>query len=71
MMGMDAMAAWDELNARQREYLKAIYRTDQEAEEYQRSQWNRGGRPRPADQWRWMLYATTNVGDTDLKGRIR
>ena len=49
---------WEELNQRQQEYMKAIYEVDQEQEEHERGAWNRGGRPRPAREWRWMEYGT-------------
>jgi hypothetical protein len=61
---------WAELNQRQQEYLKAIYEVDQEQEEYERGAWNRGGRPRPAREWRWMEYGTFYSIPSPLKMKI-
>jgi hypothetical protein len=47
------------LNERQLTYLKAIYRLDQERERYERGVWNRGQRSRPAKEWRWIAYTTS------------
>ncbi|MCT7969747.1 hypothetical protein NG799_25880 [Laspinema sp. D1] len=44
---------WDELNERQQTYLKQIFEIDQNREESERGAWNRGDRPRPADEWRF------------------
>ncbi len=44
---------WDELNERQQTYLKQIFEIDQDREESERGAWNRGDRPRPADEWRF------------------
>jgi hypothetical protein len=46
------------LNSRQSKYLELVYHADQEAEEHQRRQWHQHGRRDPADQWRWIAYAT-------------
>lgn len=50
---------WGSLNKRQQDYLAAIYQADQEVEVREHSRWNRGSKPRPAEQWRWMPYATS------------
>jgi hypothetical protein len=51
---------WKSLNKRQQDYLAAIYLADQEVEARERSvSWTRGERARPADQWRWMPYASS------------
>lgn len=47
------------LNERQLTYLKAIYRLDQEREHDERGAWNRGQRARPAEEWRWIAYNTS------------
>lgn len=47
------------LNERQRTYLQAIYRLDQEREADERGAWNRGQRVRPANEWRWIDYSTS------------
>lgn len=50
---------WQSLSKSQRDYLIAIYQADQEAESAERSRWRSfGGGARPAEQWRWMPYAT-------------
>jgi hypothetical protein len=64
------MATWADLNERQQEYLKAIYETDQEQEEAERLRAARDRRSRPAEEWRWILYADTERGYTPLKQRI-
>src|SRR5579859_8174299 len=53
-----SLPSWADLNERQRQYMQAIYETDQEQEAEERGAWTRGGRPRPAREWRWMEYAT-------------
>lgn len=53
---------WLELNDRQRQYIQAIFKADQEAEEYERSAWTRGRRSQPASIWRWIKYE--GVGDS-------
>ncbi len=59
------MPGWAELNERQRQYMQAIYETDQEQEADERGTWKRGERRRPARQWRWMEYGVFNgVGST-------
>ncbi len=56
---------WADLNERQRQYMQAIYETDQEQEADERGAWKRGERRRPARQWRWMEYGVFNgVGST-------
>ncbi len=45
------MPSWGDLNKRQQQYMQAIYDEDQENERYEKSQWSRGGRPRPATEW--------------------
>jgi hypothetical protein len=49
-------STWSSLNARQQAYLGAIFDADQAVEQAENSRWSRGGRRRPADQWRWMIY---------------
>ena len=61
---------WEDLNDRQQKYLQAIYEVDQEQEEFERGQWNRGGRPRPASAWRWMEYGTFYGQHSPLKMKI-
>ncbi len=51
-----ALSRWLDLNERQRAYLEAVYRADQNEEAFQRSAWRRGWERRPADEWRWLLY---------------
>jgi len=47
---------WQALNDRQRAYLLAIFRLDQQQEEHERGSWNRGQRRRPAAEWRLLDY---------------
>jgi hypothetical protein len=42
------MPSWADLNERQQHYLQAMYDQDQKNERHEKSQWTRGGRPRPA-----------------------
>ncbi len=59
------MPSWADLNDRQRQYMQAIYETDQEQEADERGAWKRGGSPRPASIWRWMEYGVFDgVGST-------
>ena len=51
--------------------LTAIYHADQEVEADERGRWSRGGRPRPAVEWRWMVYATLDGHDTPVKRHLR
>lgn len=56
-----------DLNSRQQTYLKCIYREDQAAEKHENRRWNQGHSKRPADEWRWLLYADLAGGPTPLK----
>ncbi len=59
------MPSWGDLNERQQQYMQAIYETDQEQESDERGMWKRGGRPRPAREWRWIEYGVfSGVGST-------
>jgi hypothetical protein len=62
---------WQSLNKRQQDYLTAIYHADQEVEADERGRWSRGSRPRPAVEWRWMVYATLDGYDTPVKRHLR
>lgn len=63
---------WDALNERQRQYMKAIYDTDQEQEQAERERAARTRRSQPASQWRWMRHWTNPfTGDTPLKHCLR
>ncbi len=64
---------WADLNERQQEYLQAIYDQDQENERLEKSQWARGGRPRPATEWRWMFYGIfpETGSDSPLRRRLK
>jgi hypothetical protein len=66
-----SQVTWQSLNSRQQDYLTAIYHADQEAEADERGRWSRGGRPRPAVEWRWMVYATLDGHDTPVKRHLR
>lgn len=67
------MPGWADLNERQRQYLQAIYDQDQENERYEKGQWARGGRPRPAIEWRWMFYGVfpETGSDSPLRRRLK
>jgi hypothetical protein len=58
------------LNERQELYLKAIYVEDQAAERHEAWRWNHGYSKRPADEWRWLLYADLAGGATPLKRQL-
>jgi hypothetical protein len=59
------MPSWADLNECQKQYLLAIYETDQEQEADERSMWKRGGTPRPTSLWRWIEYGVFDgVGST-------
>ena len=66
-----SQVTWQSLNSRQQDYLTAIYHADQEVEADERGRWSRGGRPRPAVEWRWMVYATLDGHDTPVKRHLR
>lgn len=63
---------WNELNERQRLYLRAAYDEDQENESYQKwrgakGDWNHT----PASKWRWMNYHPVGLQDeSNLQRRI-
>jgi hypothetical protein len=61
---------WRCLNARQQAYLQAIFATDQAQEQSERLRAARDHRSRPADEWRWQVYADTLYGHTPLKQRL-
>ncbi|AFY85501.1 hypothetical protein [Oscillatoria acuminata] len=62
---------WDELNERQRTYLKQIFEIDQKREQSERSAWNSGGRPRPADEWRWIEYLELFGNSSQLRQKLK
>ena len=64
---------WADLNERQQQYVQAIYDQDQENERHEKSQWMRGGRPRPAIEWRWMYYGIMpeTGSDSPLRHRLK
>lgn len=66
-----ARAAWDQLNERQQAYLVTLYVLDQAEEEWQRGAFARGGRIRPAAEWRWIAYGYVNVGPLAPRGRMQ
>ncbi|QFU86656.1 hypothetical protein [Amycolatopsis sp. YIM 10] len=49
------------LNARQQQYLDIVFELDQQAERDQRRRWHQGLPRQPADQWRWIPYATRHA----------
>jgi len=62
--------SWGDLNERQQEYLQAVYEVDQEQEADEHSIWTRGGRPRPAREWRWIEYGVFDGVPTDLYSKL-
>ena len=62
--------SWADLNERQQKYLTAIYQADQEVEAAEHSRWSRGGRPREASEWRWMLYVNLDGHDLPVKRHL-
>jgi hypothetical protein len=64
---------WGDLNPRQQQYMQMIYDTDQENEMYERRKWTRGGRPRPASEWRWIFYGIfpETGNDSPLRRRLK
>ncbi|MCA1188781.1 hypothetical protein LCD36_20370, partial [Saccharopolyspora sp. 6T] len=49
------------LNTRQQQYLNIVFELDQQAERDQRRRWHQGLPRQPADQWRWIPYATRHT----------
>jgi len=66
-----SQVTWQSLNQRQKDYLTAIYHADQEVEAAERSRWSRGGRPRSAEEWRWMLYVNLDGHDLPVKRHLK
>jgi hypothetical protein len=62
---------WDELNERQQTYFKQIFEIDQDREESERGAWNRGDRPRPADEWRWIEYLELFGNSSQLRQKLK
>lgn len=63
---------WESLNKRQQQALRCIYDTDQFNESERQAEAARGNwDSTPAAVWRWMLYATLQHGDTELKEQLR
>ncbi|WP_261210323.1 hypothetical protein [Laspinema sp. D2d] len=62
---------WDELNERQRVYLQQIFEIDQDREESEHGAWNRGERPRPADEWRWIEYLELFGNSSQLRQKLK
>lgn len=66
----EALVVWNELNQRQQTYLRLIYKADQSAEETEAAKWKLGHRRRPAEEWRWLLYADLASGPSYLKSLL-
>lgn len=62
---------WDELNERQQTYMRLIFEQDQAQEQAEKQRSARTRISRPADEWRWILYANTMYGHTPLKQAIK
>jgi hypothetical protein len=66
------MDEWQQLNLRQQTYMKEIYAQDQAQEHAEKRHATLNNRnSRPADEWRWILYANTMYGHTPLKQAIK
>src|SRR5436305_2672263 len=65
------MDQWEKLNHRQQTYLRIIYKYDQIQERNERLLSALDKRSRPADQWRWILYANEVHGCTPFKQAIK
>ncbi len=65
------MDEWQQLNERQQTYLRAIFVQDQAQESNERLRAAMDQRTRPADEWRWVLYANTEYGHTPLKQALK
>src|SRR5919202_1032824 len=66
-----ALAAWQALTDRQRAYLTCAYQVDQEREAAEGRAWARGGRRRPAAEWRWLRYGDEWGGASALLRRVQ
>jgi hypothetical protein len=56
---------WQELNPRQQNYLKLIYKVDCEVEQAKKQQWLTDDRP--ASVWRWIFYGDISFMPSRLK----
>lgn len=65
------LTRWLDFNERQRAYLAAVYREDQQEEARQRSAWARGTKAAPAEEWRWVLYGSPVVDETRLRSALK
>ena len=71
MTTADPAAIWQALNDRQRAYLECAYQVDQEREAAEGRAWARGGRRRPAADWRWLRYGHEWGGASALLRRVQ
>lgn len=62
-MPQNSLDVWKLLNSRQQQYLKAIYKADQNAECGERAAWSSRRSSRSASIWRWLPYSI----DGDLR----
>jgi hypothetical protein len=70
-MNQPPIEIWNQLNDRQKQYLKLIFQIDQEVEAYEKAAFSRGSWVRPASEWRWLEYGETAHGPTLLKRMFR
>ena len=64
------LSIWNQLNARQQQYLALIYEADQAAEQFEKGSWVKGRKRRPASVWRWLFYGDINDRPSPLKSRL-
>ena len=65
-----SLSIWNQLNARQQQYLALIYEADQSAEQFEKTSWKKGRERRPASVWRWLFYGEINDRPSPLKSRL-
>jgi hypothetical protein len=54
---------WEQLSEVERDYLTAIFATDQSQEVYQRQQMS----SKPASEWRWIPFNRSSVGELTMR----
>lgn len=65
------LSIWEELNDRQKTYLRLIFELDQKREKSERSgDWQRF-KSRPASEWRWIEYSELFGISSELRRRYQ
>lgn len=70
------LTKWEELNERQKEYLRLIYHYDQQNERIEKAKYHNFQQQRPASEWRWIkfdsLYSKLKLApEPTLKSALR